>query len=97
MSTALATETTTKIKPITMWRVVFNNDDYTPMDFVIAVLVQLYGKSIAEAEEITMAIHKNGRGIAGVYTKEIAEQKAADTVRVARSHQHPLFAFAESA
>lgn len=96
-TTVTQTETKTKIKPVNMWRVVFLNDDYTPMDFVVAVLMRLYNKNYEEAEQITMAIHQAGKGIAGIYTKEIAEQKVADTLRVAKLNGHPLLAVAEEA
>ena len=97
MSTATETVTKTKIKPISLYQVLLLNDDYTPMDFVVQVLVQLFNKSEAEAEEICMNVHRNGRGVAGVYTKEIAETKASEVVRAARAHGHPLKAVAEEA
>jgi ATP-dependent Clp protease adaptor protein ClpS len=96
-STATQTETKTQLKPVSMWRVVFHNDDFTPMDFVIAVLMRLYGKNFEEAEFIAQSIHRAGRGVAGVYTKEIALQKAADTIRTAQANGHPLLATAEEA
>ena len=80
-----------------MWRVVMLNDDYTPFDFVIDVLTTLYHKSFEEAEAIAMSIHEKGRGVAGVYTKEIALQKSHDTIRVAKAHGHPLKTVAEEA
>lgn len=99
MATTTETSTKTKVnlKPVSMWRVVFHNDDYTPMDFVTQVLVQMYNKSTDEAELVMLNIHKSGRGVAGVYTKEIAQQKASDTVKVARAYGHPLLATAEEA
>lgn len=99
MSTAIDTKTDTKVKlkPVSMWRVVFHNDDYTPMDFVTAVLVRFYGKTMEQAEQIMLRIHVEGRGVAGVFTREIAEQKAADTVKIARLNGHPLLATAEEA
>lgn len=100
-SVSTATDTTTdskvKLKPVTMWRVVFHNDDYTPMDFVTAVLIRFYNKTLDEAEQIMLRIHKEGRGVAGVYIREIAEQKANDTVKIARLNGHPLLATAEEA
>lgn len=97
MSTATQTVTKTKIKPISLFQVLLLNDDYTPMDFVVQVLIQLFNKSEAEAEEICMTVHRNGQGVAGVYTKEIAETKAAETIRAARAHGHPLKAVAQEA
>jgi ATP-dependent Clp protease adaptor protein ClpS len=95
-STSTETETKTSLKPVTRWRVVFHNDDFTPMDFVVAVLVRLYSKSMEDAELIAQSIHETGRGIAGVYSQEIAMQKASDTVKVAKANGHPLLATAES-
>lgn len=96
-STATDTVTVTKTKTVQLWRVILLNDDYTPMDFVIQVLTQLYHKNEEEAEDITMAIHHQGRGVAGIYTQEIAMQKANDTIKVARMNGHPLTAVAEEA
>jgi ATP-dependent Clp protease adaptor protein ClpS len=95
MSTATETQTKIKIKPVNMWRVVFHNDDYTPIDFVVEVLAQLFNKEYETAMQIAQNIHDNGRGVAGVYTKEVAQQKAADTSEIARKHGHPLKATAE--
>ncbi len=97
MSTATITETKTKIKlkEVKMWRVKLLNDDYTPFDFVIDVLCQLYGKDFDSAKMVAMNIHDQGSGTAGIYTKEIAMQKAKDTVAIARAHSHPLKAIAE--
>jgi ATP-dependent Clp protease adaptor protein ClpS len=95
MSTATETKTKIEIKPVNMWRVIFHNDDYTPMDFVVEVLAQLYNKDYDTAIQITQNIHETGRGVAGVYTKEVALQKANDTNEIARRNGHPLKATAE--
>ncbi len=97
MSTETVEKTSTKIqlKPVKMWKVVFLNDDYTPMDFVVAVLMRFYKKTEEEAEQIAGAIHNQGRGVAGIFTQEIAEQKAHDTIKVSRHNGHPLMAAAE--
>jgi ATP-dependent Clp protease adaptor protein ClpS len=80
-----------------MYQVLLLNDDYTPMDFVIAVLVQLFNKTEEEAYTICMNVHNNGKGVAGVYTKEIAETKVTETLRAAQSHGHPLVAISQEA
>lgn len=98
MSTITANETTTKrkLKEVKMWQVKLLNDDYTPFDFVVLVLTDMYYKSVDQAEAIALDIHRKGAGQAGgPYTREVAEQKANDTIRVARSHGHPLKARAE--
>lgn len=97
MSTATATKTKTKLKPVSLYQVILLNDDYTPMEFVIAVLEQLFNKNREEAEAVCMAVHNNGKGVAGVYTKEIAMTKAAETIAAAKAHGHPLKAVAQEA
>ena len=80
-----------------LWRVVLHNDDYTPMDFVVDVLERIYDKSPAESYRIMMKVHVEGRGIAGIYTHEVAETKAKSTVEDAREAGYPLLASVEEA
>ena len=82
-------------KEPTLYNVVLLNDDYTPMQFVIDVLETLFTKSPSEAHRIMMQVHLNGRGIAGVYTWEVAETKVASLVSLARDAGHPLQAAIE--
>ena len=87
----------TKKQDPTLFKVVLLNDDYTTMDFVIQVLEGVFQKSPAEAFQIMMHVHRNGRGIAGVYPWELAETKA-DTVRTLASEAgFPLRATREEA
>jgi ATP-dependent Clp protease adaptor protein ClpS len=79
-----------KIKEPKRWKVVFLNDDYTPMDFVIGILTEIFKHSQETATNITMQIHNEGSGIAGVYTFEIAEVKAVEATAVSRSSGFPL-------
>ncbi len=72
------------------WKVIFLNDDLTPMDFVIELLVSVFKHSQETAKEITMEIHNNGSGIAGVYSFEIAEVKAVESTTLARVNGFPL-------
>jgi len=72
------------------WKVIFLNDDYTPMDFVIQILQEIFKHSQNTATDITMQIHNEGSGIAGVYTFEIAEVKAVEATTLARSQGFPL-------
>ena len=97
MTTALDTQTVTKLKTPSLYKVILLNDDYTPMDFVIQVLMELFGKSYAEADQLCKDVHHQGRGVAGVYSKEVAEQKAYETVTVAKSNKHTLKAITEVA
>jgi ATP-dependent Clp protease adaptor protein ClpS len=87
----------TKQQEPTLFNVVLLNDDYTPMMFVVDVLETLFQKSPAEAYRVMMQVHVNGRGIAGVYSWEIAETKADRVAAVARDAGYPLKATVEEA
>jgi ATP-dependent Clp protease adaptor protein ClpS len=80
-----------------LYSVVLLNDDYTPMDFVVDVLETLFHKSPAEAYRVMMQVHREGRGLAGVYPWEVAETKVDATVTRARDAGHPLQAVIEDA
>lgn len=73
-----------------MYRVLLLNDDYTPMDFVVAVLKKYFNKDTDEATRIMLHVHQHGVGECGVYTYEIAETKVTQVMDHARKHQHPL-------
>jgi ATP-dependent Clp protease adaptor protein ClpS len=70
--------------------VILYNDDYTPMEFVVHVLENLFGKSPSAATQIMLQIHKGGLGVAGVYVLEIAETKSAAVQRLAEQRGYPL-------
>ena len=70
--------------------VVLHNDDFTPMEFVVYVLQEIFHHPSARAEQIMLAVHKDGMGVAGIYRLEIAEQKAYDTAELAKENQYPL-------
>jgi ATP-dependent Clp protease adaptor protein ClpS len=86
-----------KTKRPEMFKVVLLNDDYTTMEFVIHVLEGVFQKSPAEAYQIMMHVHVNGRGIAGVYPWEVAETKVETVVGMARDAGFPLKAVTEEA
>ena len=72
------------------YKVVMINDDATPMDFVVEVLVGIFKHSAEVAEAITMEIHKKGSAVVGIYNFEIAEQKAVETTKISRANGFPL-------
>lgn len=88
--TALATRTRTARKRPDLYRVLLLNDDYTPMEFVIHVLMQFFNKNEEEATHIMLHVHHHGVGECGTYTFEIAETKVTQVMDFAREHQHPL-------
>lgn len=72
------------------WKVIFINDDSTPMEFVISTLMEIFKHTSETAKEITVQVHETGSGIAGVYSFEIAEAKAVEATSLARTNGYPL-------
>ena len=97
MSTTTDTNVLEKIelKQPVLWTVVLHNDDYTPMDFVVAVLVEVFHLTPDAAEEVTMRVHHEGKAPVGQFTKEIANSKARHVGFLAEQCEHPLLATAE--
>ncbi|MCG9711651.1 ATP-dependent Clp protease adapter ClpS [Shewanella insulae] len=87
----------TELMPPSMYKVILNNDDYTPMDFVIEVLQLFFNKNEQEATDIMLAIHHQGKGICGIFPFGIAETKVAQVNQFARQNQHPLLCSLEKA
>ena len=73
-----------------LYKVVLHNDDYTPMDFVVTVLVHIFKKNPTDAYRITMEVHHQKKGIAGVYSRDIAETKITEAHAAARRNKFPL-------
>ena len=73
-----------------MYHVFLLNDDYTTMDFVVTVLAKVFHKSTVEATQIMLHVHKIGKGLAGTYTREIAETKIGAVHTLAREYEFPL-------
>ena len=73
-----------------MFQVILLNDDYTPMEFVVELLEKFFGKTRENATRIMLKIHTEGKGVCGVYTKDVAETKAAVVNQYSRENQHPL-------
>jgi ATP-dependent Clp protease adaptor protein ClpS len=88
--TAVITQTRTKTKRPSMYRVLLLNDDYTPMEFVVHVLQRFFNKDTDEATRIMLHVHQHGVGECGVFTYEVAETKVTLVMDFARKHQHPL-------
>lgn len=84
------TRTRAKTKKPSMYRVLLLNDDFTPMDFVVHVLERFFGKNKEEATEIMLQVHRQGVGVCGVYTYEVAETKVNLVMDYARKNEHPL-------
>ena len=72
------------------YKVLLMNDNSTPMDFVVALLVKIFKHSVESAETITMRVHNEGSGVAGIYSYEVAEQKGLEGTNLARQYGHPL-------
>ncbi len=78
-----------------LYKVLLLNDDYTPMDFVVMVLEEYFRKTEQEAELIMLAVHHKGQGVAGVYTRDVAETKVAQVLKLSQEEGHPLRVVAE--
>ena len=91
---AVVTKTRPKAKPKLakpkLYKVLLHNDDYTPMEFVVLVLLQVFHKSESDATSIMLHAHTRGYAVAGVYTFEVAETKVAETLKLAEQSQFPL-------
>ncbi len=79
-----------KLQPPKMYKVVLLNDDYTPMDFVITVLQRFFSLDTEQATRIMLKVHNEGRGVCGVFPRDIAATKVEQVLAFARQHQHPL-------
>ena len=80
-----------------MYQVILLNDDFTPMDFVVRILVELFYLSTEQAERVMLEVHHKGRGVCGLFTREIAETRVAQVNQVARQNDHPLLCVMEPA
>lgn len=87
--TLLAPERT-RLAPPPMYKVMLLNDDFTPMEFVVIVLQRFFAKTREQATQIMLTVHNEGRGLCGVYPKDIAATKVEQVTAFAQNHQHPL-------
>jgi ATP-dependent Clp protease adaptor protein ClpS len=84
-------------KPPPMFQVLILNDDYTPMEFVVAVLQQFFVMSREKATQVMLKVHREGRGVCGVFPRDVAATKVQLVTDFAREHQHPLQCVMEEA
>lgn len=95
-NTQTETRTRATLQYPSRYNVIIFNDDYTPMDFVIRLLVEVFNHNIDAATAITTEIHSSGRGIAGTYSKEVAEQKSSECNLLSRHAGYPLKTLTET-
>ncbi|KGO99603.1 ATP-dependent Clp protease adapter ClpS [Novilysobacter defluvii] len=86
-----------KLQPPPMYSVILLNDDYTPMDFVVEVLMRFFPMTAEKATQIMLHVHTRGRAVCGVFTREVAESKVAQVNEFSRINQHPLLCTMERA
>ena len=88
--TATKTRTERKLQKPKLYKVLLHNDDYTTMEFVVYILMAIYHRSETDAVQIMLHVHKSGLGVAGVYTREVAETRVKQTEALAKEHEYPL-------
>lgn len=88
---------TQKVKPPQMYQVVMLNDDYTPMEFVVVVIQEYFSKDLETATQIMLKIHLDGKGVCGIYTKDVAATKVDQVLEAALKAGHPLKCLSEPA
>ena len=86
---------TARVKPPQMFQVVMLNDDYTPMEFVVVVIQEFFGKDLEAATQIMLKIHLDGKGVCGVYSKDVAATKVDQVLDAAHKAGHPLKCISE--
>ncbi len=89
-------ESKPQVKRPPMYKVLLLNDDFTPMDFVVHILEKFFSMERHQATQVMLAVHTEGRGVCGTYTRDIAESKVNQVNEYARKHQHPLLCTMEA-
>ena len=79
-----------KLRRPSMYKVVMFNDDYTPMEFVVEILERFFAMGREKATQVMIKVHTQGKAVCGVYTRDIAETKAAQVNEYAKENEHPL-------
>jgi ATP-dependent Clp protease adaptor protein ClpS len=90
-------ESRPELKPPPMFKVVLLNDDYTPMEFVVLVLETFFNMDRERATRVMLAVHTRGKGVCGIFSRDVAETKVAQVNEYARENQHPLLCSMEEA
>lgn len=85
-----------QLKQPAMFSVLMHNDDYTPMEFVVAILESFFNMDRALATKVMYEVHMSGKAVCGIYTKDVAETKADQVTEYARKHDHPLLCSVEA-
>ena len=88
--TNIQSKTKVEIKYPDRYKIIILNDDYTPFEFVISLLVEVFNKSGDEAKRVTAEVHELGQGVVGYYNAEVAEQKSSEATLLSRTAGHPL-------
>lgn len=89
-------ESKPKLKQPPLYKVVLLNDDYTPMEFVVEILETFFHMTREKATQVMLTVHTQGKGVCGIYTRDVAETKAAQVNQYSRENQHPLLAEIEA-
>jgi ATP-dependent Clp protease adaptor protein ClpS len=90
-------ETRTEVARPPLYQVILLNDDFTPMDFVVVVLETFFNLDRERATQVMLHVHTRGKGVCGVFTREVAETKVTQVNEFSRTHQHPLLCTMEKA
>lgn len=86
-----------KLKPPPLYKVILLNDDYTPMEFVVHVLEEIFGMNREQATQVMLAVHTTGKAVCGIYPRDIAETKSEQVNQYAQENNHPLISQVEMA
>jgi ATP-dependent Clp protease adaptor protein ClpS len=95
--TILLEHTKPKLKKPSLYKVVLINDDYTPMEFVVHILESIFQHDREKATQIMLHVHKQGKGVCGLYTKDVAETKVVQVNNYSKENKHPLLCDMEEA
>jgi ATP-dependent Clp protease adaptor protein ClpS len=90
-------ESKPKLKRPPLYKVILLNDDFTPMEFVVDVLMSFFGMDEEKATQVMLHVHTRGVGVCGVYARDVAETKVKQVSDYSREHQHPLLCTMEEA